>query len=47
MLLIRTKKEENKGTEKDEPRNGSGAASKTREINYKITLQLMTHLGTF
>ena len=34
MLLIRTKKEENKGTEKDEPRNCSGAARKTREKDF-------------
>ena len=33
MLSIRTKKEENKGAKKDEPRNCSTATTKTREIN--------------
>ena len=34
VLPIRTKEEENKGAKKDEPRNYSGAARKTREKDF-------------
>ena len=34
VLPIRTKEEENKGAKKDEPRNCSGAARKTREKDF-------------